>query len=93
MSAVAYTYTFHMPTPINTKIHPSSYRLSFSKLFNKTSQTSSNASTKYTHKSHMRAVAYTYMFHRPIHINPKILQSSYHFAVFQRIQDFKAKPS
>jgi len=32
----------------------------------------SNASTEYIHKSHMSAVAYTYMFHRQISIIPKL---------------------
>jgi len=62
-------------------------------LSNKANQTSSNTSTKYTHDSHMRAVAYTCMSHRPIHFKPKVSQSSYHFAIFQRIQVFKEKPS
>jgi len=52
-----------------------------------------NVSTKCIHKSHMSAVAYTCTCNRPIHINSKVSQSSYHFTVFQRIQVFKAKSS
>jgi len=67
--------------------------LSFSKLSDKTNQTKSNTSTKYIHKSHMSAVVYIHTFHRPIHLNSKVSQSSYHFTIFQRIQVSKAKPS
>ena len=37
----------------------------------------------------MRAVAYTYTYHRPIPINSKIQLSSSHFIIFQKNSTFK----
>jgi len=45
--------------------------LSFSKLYDKTKQMHLRTSTKYIHKSHMSAVVYTLMYHRPNHLNSK----------------------
>jgi len=45
-----------------------------------------NASTKYIHKSHMSAVVYTCTFHRSIHINPKVSQSSSILSFFKEIK-------
>jgi len=58
----------------------------------KTKQTRWAASIKYIHKSHMSAIVYTSTSHRSIHFNFKVLQNSYHFTIFQRIQVFKIKP-
>jgi len=41
----------------------------------------------------MSAVAYTYMFHRPIPNNPKTHLSSSHFVILQNQFIIKMKPS
>jgi hypothetical protein len=37
----------------------------------------------------MCAITYTYTSHRPIHINPKVSQSSYHFTKLESSNTFK----
>ena len=74
-----------------TKLRQVRIILPFSKLSNKPKQTHLRTSTKYIHKSHMSALVYTSTFHRPTHLDFKVLQSSYRFSHIAKPIHFQNK--